>query len=113
MTNMKDELEALEKKYNLETSEDTKATILMQVSDLEYKLEREVSEELLVGVNLWVRCLSRVQGLERKYMLKLVNFVSTSGDILASMGIGIVVDSLLDLESKFRQIKSDYNLLAP
>lgn len=46
-------------------------------------------------------------------MLKLVNFVTMSGDILASMGIGIVVDNLLDLESKFRQIKSDYNLLAP
>lgn len=46
-------------------------------------------------------------------MLKLVNFVNGSAEVLASMGIGIVVDNLLDVESKFRQIKSDYNLLAP
>jgi hypothetical protein len=85
----------------------------VQISDLEYKLDKETNEELLVGVNLWVRCLSRVQGLDRKEMLKLVTFVNRSADILASIGIVIIVDNVLDIESKYRQAKSDYNLLAP
>jgi hypothetical protein len=46
-------------------------------------------------------------------MHKLVAFVNGSADILASMGILIIVDNILDLESKYRQVKSDYNLLAP
>lgn len=63
MTKMKEELDNLEKKYNTEENADAKTALLVQVSDLEYKLDKEVNEELLVGVNLWVRCLSRVQGL--------------------------------------------------
>lgn len=46
-------------------------------------------------------------------MLRLVNFVNSSQDILTRMGVAIVVDSMLDLEGKYRQISSDYNLLAP
>lgn len=44
-----------------------------------------------------VRCVSKVQGLQRKDMLNIVTFVNSSTDILNSMGIAILVDSVLDL----------------
>lgn len=46
-------------------------------------------------------------------MIKLVTFVNSSQEILIRMGVAIVVDGMLDLEGKYRQISSDYNLLAP